>query len=117
MTAARDPAVLYPDIATEGSLAAALQAAADRDGLAVSFEASESSPLLRASVTSVVSHRTVLTISAWEVKRRWSICGREPFQDVSLVEGITQDLAQVARASQAWQNGVELAGRARPGRA
>ncbi|MGQ4379684.1 DUF6193 family natural product biosynthesis protein [Streptomyces sp. SAS_267] len=109
MAASRDPAVLYPDIATEGSLAAALQAAADKDGLAVSFEASESNPLLHASVVSMVPHRTVLAISAWAVERRWSIRGCEPFQDMALVEGNTQDLAQVARAAQAWCDGVELA--------
>jgi hypothetical protein len=109
MAASRNPAALYPDIAAQGSLAAALQAVAGRDGLAVSFEASESNPLLHASVTSIVPHRTVLAISASAVERRWSIRGCEPFQDMALVEGNTQDLAQVARAAQAWHEGVELA--------
>uniref|UniRef100_UPI0033EFFC3A DUF6193 family natural product biosynthesis protein n=1 Tax=unclassified Streptomyces TaxID=2593676 RepID=UPI0033EFFC3A len=109
MAASRDPAVLYADIATEGSLAAALQATAGRNCLAVSFEASESNPLLHASITSLVPHRTALAISAWEAERRWSIRGCEPFQDMALVEGDTQELAQVARVAQAWHDGVELA--------
>ncbi|MFG2480499.1 DUF6193 family natural product biosynthesis protein [Streptomyces fagopyri] len=109
MTTSRDPVTLYPDIATEGSLAAVLQAAADKEGLGVSFQASETSPLLRASVTSVVPHRTTLAISAAAVERRWSIRGCESFQGLALIEGGTQDLAQVARAAHAWHDGAELA--------
>ncbi|MFE1879543.1 DUF6193 family natural product biosynthesis protein [Streptomyces diastatochromogenes] len=109
MAASRDPVALYPDIATEGSLAAALQAVADKDGLTVSFKAPESNPLLHASVASMVPHRTILAISAWAVERRWSIRGCESFQDLALVDGDTQDLAQVVRAAQSWHDGVELA--------
>ncbi|MEU8588421.1 DUF6193 family natural product biosynthesis protein [Streptomyces sp. NPDC048664] len=109
MAAPSDPSTLYPDIATAGSLAAALQAVATRDGLGVSFSASESDPLRDASVTSTVPHRTVLSISAWAVERRWSIRGSEPSQGMTLVDGDTDDLAQVARAAQAWHDGAELA--------
>lgn len=108
MAVSRDPVALYPDIAAEGSLAGALQAAADKEGLGVSFQASESDPLLHASVTSMVPHRTILGIGAWAVERRWSIRGCEAFQDLTLVQGNTQDLAQVARAAQAWHDGAEL---------
>ncbi|MEU7306068.1 DUF6193 family natural product biosynthesis protein [Streptomyces sp. NPDC007206] len=108
MAASREPAALYPDIATQGSLAAALQAVADKEDLTVSFQASNSDPLLHASVRSVVPHRTVMTVSAWAVERRWSIRGCESFQDLALVEGNTQDLAQVAQAAQAWHDAVEL---------
>ncbi|MGW7530373.1 hypothetical protein [Streptomyces sp. NPDC054783] len=64
MAASHDPAALYPDIATEDSLAAALQTVADKDGLTVSFKAPESNPLLHASVASMIPHRTVLAINA-----------------------------------------------------
>ncbi|MGW4985516.1 DUF6193 family natural product biosynthesis protein [Streptomyces mirabilis] len=109
MADSRDPAALYPDIATEGSLAAALQAMAVRDGLSVSYQASESAALRQASVASRTPHRTVLSISAWAVERRWSIRGCESFQDLALVDGSTGDLAQIARAAQAWHDGEELA--------
>ncbi|MER5863135.1 DUF6193 family natural product biosynthesis protein [Kitasatospora sp. NPDC002040] len=109
MADSHDPAALYPDIATEGSLAAALQAVAVRDGLSVAFEASESAALQQASVASGIPHRTVLSISAWAVERRWSIRGCESFQGLVLVDGSTGDLVQLARAAQAWQDGEELA--------
>lgn len=109
MAASRDPAALYPDVATEGSLAAALQTVANKEGLTVSFEATESDPLHHASVTSVLPHRAVMAISGWAVERRWSIRGCESFQDLALVEGNTQELSHVARAAQAWHDGEELA--------
>ncbi|MEW2513714.1 DUF6193 family natural product biosynthesis protein [Streptomyces sp. NPDC046870] len=108
MSASQDPATLYPDIAAEGSLAAALQAVADRDGLPVPFTVSEAAPLRVASVTSAASRRTVLTISAWAVERRWSIRGCESFQDMALVKGDTDELAPIVRAAHAWHIGEEL---------
>ncbi|HSA53908.1 MAG TPA: DUF6193 family natural product biosynthesis protein [Yinghuangia sp.] len=108
MAATVDPAAWYPDIAAEGSLAAALRAVADQDGLTVVFTASGSDPLRSAVAASTVPHRKDLAISAWAVERRWSIRGCEPFQDMPLITGNTRDLAQIARAAQAWHDGAEL---------
>ncbi|WP_351232410.1 DUF6193 family natural product biosynthesis protein [Streptomyces sp. NPDC002133] len=109
MTKSPDLAALYPDIAAEGSLAAALQTVAARDDISVPFQVSESDTLLYAAVASTVPHRTVLGISGWVAERRWSIRGCETFQDLALVEGRTEDLTQVVRAAQAWHDGAELA--------
>ncbi|GAX54088.1 DUF6193 family natural product biosynthesis protein [Streptomyces olivochromogenes] len=109
MAKSPDLAALYPDIAAEGSLAAALQTVAARDGISVPFQVSESDPLLYAAVASTVPHRTVLGISGWVVERRWSIRGCEAFQGLALVDGWTEDLTQVVRAAQAWHEGAELA--------
>ncbi|MEW2487372.1 DUF6193 family natural product biosynthesis protein [Streptomyces sp. NPDC048411] len=109
MTKSPDPAALYPDVAAEGSLAAALQTVAARDGISVPFQISESDPLLYAFVESTVPHRTVLGISGWVAERRWSIRGCEAFQDLTLVDGQAEDLTQVVRAAQAWHEGAELA--------
>ncbi|MDX3520536.1 DUF6193 family natural product biosynthesis protein [Streptomyces scabiei] len=108
MAMSTDPAALYPDIAMEGNLAAALRTAAIKDGLSVPFSASESAPLRRAAVASSVPQRTALEITAWVAERRWSIRGCESFQDMALIDGTTQDLAQVARAAQAWHDGAAL---------
>ncbi|MGW2615033.1 DUF6193 family natural product biosynthesis protein [Streptomyces sp. NPDC001500] len=108
MPASRDPAAPYADIAARGGLAAALQAAADKDGLGVSFEVSASDPLRHASVPSVVPHRSALTVSAWAGERRWAIRGCEPFQDLDLITGDTPDLVQIARAAQGWHDGAGL---------
>ncbi|MFD5542395.1 DUF6193 family natural product biosynthesis protein [Streptomyces sp. NPDC127079] len=108
MAATQDPAALYPDIATEGSLASALQAVADRNGLSVSFTVSEADPLRAASVTSAAPRRTVMAINAWAVERRWSIRGCESFQDLPLVEGHTEELAQIVQAAHAWHRGEQL---------
>lgn len=59
-----DPAALYTDVALEGSLAAALRAAAIKDGFSVPFTASESDLLRHAAVTSTVPQRTILEITA-----------------------------------------------------
>ncbi|MEU9131325.1 DUF6193 family natural product biosynthesis protein [Kitasatospora sp. NPDC048540] len=109
MSPSADPAVLYPDIAAEGSLGAALRAAAARDGHCVPFTVTNTDPLRHATVASTVPHRTPLAVSAWTVERRWSIRGCEPFQGMALVEGDTADLAQIVRAAQAWHCGAELA--------
>ncbi|MGW4728126.1 hypothetical protein ACWEQC_02785 [Streptomyces shenzhenensis] len=101
MATSTDPAVLYPDVALEGSLAAALRAAALKDGFSVPFTASESDLLRHAAVASTVPHRTILEITAWAAERRWSIRGCESFQGMALIDGTTQDLAQVTRAAQA----------------
>lgn len=101
-----DPAVLYPDVVACGSLAAALRAEGRLGALPVT--PSDSAPLLHATVGSTLPHREPLQISAWLHERRWSICGTEPFQGVPLVDGVTDELTEVARAARAWHDGAEL---------
>lgn len=103
-----DPAVLYPDVAARGSLAAALRAAADGRLDAALAASPDSGPLLHESVASTLPHREPLRISASTHERRWSIHGGEPFQGSCLIDGDTDDLAQVARAAQAWHDGETL---------
>lgn len=105
-----DPAALYPDIAACGSLAAALRAEAEGCLARVPVTSSDSDPLLHATVTSMLPHRDPLQISAWSHERRWSIRGTEPFQSLSLIDGRTDDLAEVARAARAWHDGEALNG-------
>jgi hypothetical protein len=103
-----DPAVLYPDIAAHGSLGAALRAVAEGCPASVPIASSESEPLTFASVGCTLPHRNPLRISAWLHERRWSISGTDSFQDLALVDGRTDDLAQVAAASRAWHAGEAL---------
>ncbi|MFF4652572.1 DUF6193 family natural product biosynthesis protein [Streptomyces sp. NPDC001380] len=110
MATSPDPAALYPDIAAQGSLGAAFQTIAAQGGFFVPFTVSESDPLRYAVVTSTVRHRKPLAITAWAVERRWSIRGCESLQDLALVEGDTQDLAQIIQTAQAWHDGTGLAG-------
>ncbi|MEU3315696.1 DUF6193 family natural product biosynthesis protein [Streptomyces sp. NPDC006662] len=103
-----DAAVLYPDVATCGSLATALRAEAEGGLDPVAVTSSDIAPLLHASVASVLPHREPLQISAWQHERQWSIRGEEPFQGLPLVDGETKDLAEVARAARAWHDGAAL---------
>ena len=103
-----DPAVLYSDIATRGGLAAALQSLAHEGGFSVSATPTASRPLLAAGVESRLPHRRQLAVHAWAVERRWSIRGEEAVAGAALIEGDTADLAQVARAARAWQEGAAL---------
>lgn len=103
-----DPSVLYPDVAACGSLAAALRAEADGCLGAVPVTSPDFAPLRHAAVASTLPHREPLAISAWSHERRWSIRGEEPFQSMSLIDGRTDDLAEVARAARAWHDGATL---------
>ncbi|MGW3498617.1 DUF6193 family natural product biosynthesis protein [Streptomyces sp. NPDC001020] len=49
-----------------------------------------------------------LQITAWQHERLWSIRSEEPFQGMPLIDGRTDDLAQVARAARAWHDGTTL---------
>lgn len=100
-----DPAALFPDVAAAGSLADALRAAADGalDGVPVTSPADE--PLSHASVGSVLPHRRAMRVSAWKHERKWSVGADDPLLDLSLIRGVTDDLAQVARALRAWHDG------------
>ncbi|MBN1250231.1 MAG: hypothetical protein JXC32_21385 [Anaerolineae bacterium] len=104
-----DPALLYPEVAAKGSLGAALQAAAAKQGLSVPTQAVESTSLNHALISTTVPHRQGLGVSASRVERRWSVRGCERDQGLALIEGNTLDLAQVARAMQAWHDGTTLA--------
>ncbi|WP_030761882.1 MULTISPECIES: DUF6193 family natural product biosynthesis protein [unclassified Streptomyces] len=108
MSTPPDPAVLYPDVAACGGLAAALRAAADGRLDPVLAASPDSGSLMDADVTSTLPHREPLRISAWTHQRRWSIRGEEPFQRSCLVDGETDDLAQAARAARAWHDGDSL---------
>ncbi|MER7406855.1 DUF6193 family natural product biosynthesis protein [Streptomyces sp. NPDC000070] len=116
MSTPPDPAVLYPDVAARGSLAAALRAEAEGCCGAVHVTSPDLAPLLHATVASTLPHREPLKISAWSHERRWSISGAEQFQGMPLIGGRTDDLAEVARAARAWNDGAALQdiGRAAP---
>ncbi|WP_327039684.1 DUF6193 family natural product biosynthesis protein [Micromonospora maris] len=103
-----DAAVLYPEVAAAGSLAAALRVVAARQGLSLPVPVTASSSLYGAGVPTIVEHREALEVSASRVERRWFICGRERDLGLALVEGNTVDLAQVVRAAQAWHDGASL---------
>ncbi|WP_338784547.1 hypothetical protein [Streptomyces sp. DG1A-41] len=103
-----DAAVLYPDVAAHGSLATALQAEAEGCLGAVPVTSPGSAPLLHATVAGTLPHREPLRICAWSHERRWSVRGAEQFQGMPLVNGRTDDLAEVARAVRAWHDGAAL---------
>ncbi|MFD9427219.1 MULTISPECIES: DUF6193 family natural product biosynthesis protein [unclassified Streptomyces] len=108
MPTSPDPAILYPDVVGFGSLAAALRAAAEGCLADVPVTASVSDPLRHATVASTLPHREPLEISAWSHERRWSIRGTEPFQSMPLIDGRTDVLADIARATRAWHDGLFL---------
>ncbi|MET9919847.1 DUF6193 family natural product biosynthesis protein [Streptomyces sp. NPDC006435] len=108
MSTPPDPAVLYPDVAARGSLAAALRAEAEACLGAVPVTSPDSEPLLHATVVSTLPHREPLRISAWTHERRWSIRGEEPFQGMALIDGRTDALAEIAGAARAWHDGAPL---------
>ncbi|MGW1890109.1 DUF6193 family natural product biosynthesis protein [Streptomyces sp. NPDC002004] len=108
MSTPPDPALVYPGIAAFGSLALALRAEAEGCLGVVAVRSSDSAPLLYAYVDSVLPHREPLRISAWQYERRWSISGTEPSEGATLIDGTTDDLAEVARAARAWHDGEAL---------
>ncbi|MEU6916142.1 DUF6193 family natural product biosynthesis protein [Streptomyces olindensis] len=103
-----DPAELYPDVAAYGSLATALRSVAGGCLATVPVTAPLSDLLLSAAVDSALPHREPLQITAWSHERRWSIRGEDSFQGLALIDGRTDDLAQVARAARAWHDGAPL---------
>lgn len=106
MTTRPDRASFYADVLAAGSLAAVLQATADADGISIPVAVSEPDPLYYATVASKVPHRNNLAIGAYAWKRWWSIRGEESFQGMELIDGNTDDLAQIVRAAQAWHEGA-----------
>ncbi|MEU8122397.1 DUF6193 family natural product biosynthesis protein [Spirillospora sp. NPDC049024] len=109
-----DPAVLYPDVATHGSMAAALNAAAAEQGSSLAAEAAPADPLLHATVASVLPHREAMHLAAWPSKRGWSVSGSA--NNGVLLLGFTSDLNEVAEAALGWAEGTGLdqIGRAAP---
>jgi hypothetical protein len=104
-----DPAVLYPEVAARRSLAAALRDAAIEQGLSVPVPVTKkANSLYSALIPTSVPHRRDLLVSASYVERQWYVRGCERDQGLPLIEGSTADLAQVARAAQAWHDGVAL---------
>ncbi|WP_239123520.1 DUF6193 family natural product biosynthesis protein [Rhizocola hellebori] len=114
MSAESDPAALYPDIAVEGSLATALQAAGASQGLSLTALSSESDPLRHASIASTAPGREPLIVSGWSWKRRWSITGlgrgRSSGPSLILISGNTDQLGAIAQVAAAWRDGMALAG-------
>ncbi|MEU9031299.1 DUF6193 family natural product biosynthesis protein [Streptomyces sp. NPDC048383] len=108
MTTPPDPAVLYPDIAAHGTLAAALRAAAGGRLDSVRLTSRQFAPLRGVTVGCPLPHRRPLRISAGHHARQWSIRGGDGFEDMTLIDGTTDDLAAVAEAASAWHDGVEL---------
>ncbi|MER6186781.1 DUF6193 family natural product biosynthesis protein [Streptomyces sp. NPDC001652] len=103
-----DPTDLYPDIASHGSLRAAVHAVSEGGLATTSMRSSESEPLTHVAVDCPLPHRNPLLISAWVHERRWSIRGTDAFQDLELVGGRTEDLKEVAAAAVAWHTGQSL---------
>jgi Family of unknown function (DUF6193) len=103
-----DPEFLYPDIASQGSLAAALEVAAKQLALEIPVTSATDDKLLSASVESRLPHRHPLRVRARNRERTWSISGRDSFQDLALVDGQTDDLSEIARAAYAWHTGAAL---------
>ncbi|MEU2394972.1 DUF6193 family natural product biosynthesis protein [Streptomyces sp. NPDC007369] len=110
MSISSDPAALYPDIVACGSLATALRAGAEGRLGGVPAASSDYAPLHHATVASTLPHREPLQIRASSQERQWSIRGTEPFQGLALIDGGTDDLAQVAEAARAWHDGESLDG-------
>jgi hypothetical protein len=89
-----DPAVLYPDVAAAGSLAAALQAAAEERGLMLGeVTANRKDPLRYAKVSSSTPLRDALVVSAGAAERYWSIAGWG--QGIELASGSTRELPEI----------------------
>ncbi|THA80302.1 DUF6193 family natural product biosynthesis protein [Streptomyces sp. A0592] len=101
-----DPAILYPDVAAHGSLAAALQAAAADQGMSLSMAATPSDPLRHAAFTSVVPHRHSAYVTAWHHERKWTIWGSS--NDRLMVCGNTTDIRALPRVIRGWAEGASL---------
>ncbi|SEE07994.1 hypothetical protein SAMN05216483_5293 [Streptomyces sp. 2131.1] len=103
-----DPAALYPEVAAHGSLAAALRAVAAGGLDAVPLSSPENEPLYGASAATTLPHRRPLRVDARQYERRRHISGDDSFQSLPVLGGVTDDLAQVARAVRAWHDGESL---------
>ena len=106
-----DPAMLFPEVAARGSLAAALDAVAHEQGVMLRFRSDETDPLRSAAIVSRARGRHPLGVSGWRFEPKWSISGsggRPEPDDVWLLHGVTEDLAPIAVVALAWRDGVPL---------
>ncbi|MET9692960.1 DUF6193 family natural product biosynthesis protein [Streptomyces sp. NPDC006514] len=101
-----DPAVLYPDVAAHGSLAAALQAAAADQGLSLPLAVTPSDPLRHATITSVVPQRNSSYVLAHHYERSWTIWGS--FNDRLMICGSTKDMRALLQVIRGWAEGAGL---------
>ncbi|MEV0352211.1 DUF6193 family natural product biosynthesis protein [Nonomuraea sp. NPDC050680] len=101
-----EPAVLYPDVAAHGSLAAALQAAAAGQGMTLPLNVTPSDLLRHATITSVVPHRHSSYVSAWHHERAWTIWGSS--NDRLMICGSTKDLSELPEVIRNWAEGASL---------
>jgi hypothetical protein len=101
-----DPAVLYPDVAAHGSLAAALQAAAADQDLSLPVAATPSDLLRHARITSVVPHRHSSYVKAWHRERSWTLWGSS--NDRLMLCGATKDLRELPAVILGWAEGASL---------
>ncbi|MFF5715163.1 DUF6193 family natural product biosynthesis protein [Streptomyces sp. NPDC012756] len=100
-------ASLYPDLTSAGSFAGALEAVAAELGLSLGRVLVDgSNPLQSAGVESTVAGREACWISLGSVERWFIFSGWS--MGVQLVSGATQDLGEMARALEAWRNGLGL---------
>ncbi|MCX5415756.1 DUF6193 family natural product biosynthesis protein [Streptomyces sp. NBC_00059] len=106
MSRETDPAVLYPDVAAHGSLAAALQAAAADQGMSLPLAVTPSDPLRHAMITSVVPHRHSSYISAWQHERNWTISGSS--NNRLMISGNTKDIRALPQVIRGWAEGASL---------
>lgn len=101
-----NPAVLYPDVAAHGSLAAALRALADADGTVLDLTAGSVDPLCQASAVGVHAHRKSLAVSAHPTERRWTVTAFG--ENGLLLSGSTDDLGHLPPVIGAWASGASL---------
>jgi len=107
-----DTASLFPEVAAEGSLAAALCRAAHAKGYPLDVVGPDHDPLLHASLPTATTGREPLRVSAWRLEPRWSISGYGRGAGTGeakwLISGNTQDLTEIAVAAHGWQSGLSL---------
>ncbi|MGA5818037.1 DUF6193 family natural product biosynthesis protein [Kitasatospora sp. NPDC094028] len=101
-----DPAVLYPEIAEHGSLAAALAALAAERGLTLDAVVTDSDPLRHATAASVLPHREAATVSAWVHERRWWVSASAT--NGTVLSGVTDELHLVPAVLAAWARGAAV---------
>jgi hypothetical protein len=97
---------LYPELASHGQLAGAIQATAAELGLDLGTVTPGNDSRRQASVDSSVPGRKPMEIGLGAAKRRFLISGWSP--GVARVSGATPDLREVVRAAAAWRRGASL---------
>ncbi|MFB7787681.1 DUF6193 family natural product biosynthesis protein [Streptomyces vinaceus] len=97
---------LYPDLASAGSLAAALEQLAAGLGADLAVVPGDWGPLVSAGLAASVPERMPLSVHIGADSRRFGVSGRS--QGVELITGSTPDLADVVRAGVAWGRGMSL---------